>query len=112
MAESQATLDRGYGKPHQAQSIDVNITEGPMRYVEVRHKAESVGRENSSNLDLADYPGFSRFRAAVIVLSSPSCGASWIASLEPAIGQSHADEPYALASSYNAPASTAYGDCS
>jgi hypothetical protein len=42
LAESQATLDRGYGKPHQAQSIDANITEGPMRYVEVPRKAESA----------------------------------------------------------------------
>jgi hypothetical protein len=42
MAESQATLDRGYGKPHQAQSIDVNITEGAVRYVEVPRKAANA----------------------------------------------------------------------
>jgi hypothetical protein len=43
MAESQATLDRGYCKP--VQSIDTNITEdgGPARYyAEVPKKAEST----------------------------------------------------------------------
>jgi hypothetical protein len=43
MAESQATLDRGYCKP--VQSIDTNITEdgGPARYyAEVPKKAESA----------------------------------------------------------------------
>ena len=37
---AQALLDRGYGKP--IQSIDANIGEGAVRYVEVPRKAESA----------------------------------------------------------------------
>jgi hypothetical protein len=42
MMAAQAILDRGYGRPHQTQSIDASISEAPVRYVEVPRKAESA----------------------------------------------------------------------
>jgi hypothetical protein len=39
---AQAILDRGYGKPHQTQSIDANFSEGSVRYVEVPRKASNA----------------------------------------------------------------------
>jgi hypothetical protein len=42
MMAAQAILDRGYGRPHQTQSIDASISEAPVRYVEVPHKADSA----------------------------------------------------------------------
>ena len=42
MLAAQAILDRAYGRPHQTQSIDANISEAPVRYVEVPRKAESA----------------------------------------------------------------------
>jgi hypothetical protein len=44
MMAAQAILDRAYGKPHQTQSIDANISEGSVRYVEVPRKAESASQ--------------------------------------------------------------------
>jgi hypothetical protein len=40
MAESQAILDRGYGRP--VQQVVANISEGAVRYVEVPRKAENA----------------------------------------------------------------------
>ncbi len=54
MLAAQAILDRGYGKPHQTQSIDTNINDDPVRYVVLPEKAatteewlESIRREDA-----------------------------------------------------------------
>ena len=53
MQAAQAILDRGYGRPHQTQSIDANISEAPVRYVEVPRKAKSAGAAALANAEPA-----------------------------------------------------------
>ena len=50
MMAAQAILDRGYGKPHQTQSIDANITEDGGRvhyYAEIPEKSAPPPRNGS-----------------------------------------------------------------
>ena len=53
MMAAQAILDRGYGKPHQTQSIDANITEDGGRvhyYAEIPMKAETTEESLKGNV--------------------------------------------------------------
>jgi hypothetical protein len=49
---AQAIFDRGYGKP--TQSINANINESAVRYVEIPRKSESVEAWVRDNADLTD----------------------------------------------------------
>jgi hypothetical protein len=49
---AQSILDRGFGRPHQSQSIDVS--EGGVRYAEVPRKAADADEWLRDHADLAD----------------------------------------------------------